>query len=254
MDQRERDVAAVTEVLGKPAGFDLSEPAVKVRKSLMAASIALLCLVIAKIEPSDTFTIFGVAFKGVTADKIVVGAMIVLAYSLIHFLFYVVELLSEFRIRTTGAKVAFQTGSHSGSEHADYPDDPKQSSLANWWKAYARRLLVVGDLVEKIGSDLEEIKYRLGNPDEIKGSPDDISTSKLMGQVNANLINLSRDLKTSREIILSPRIEISLERFDNWYKWLINLQGFRVVVVEIGLPIALGILSLAVAVRYLYAL
>ena len=112
----------------------------------MAASVALLCLVIAKIEPSDTFTIFGVAFKGVTVDKIVIGAMIVLTYSLAHFLFYVVELLGEYRVRMTGARVAFQTGARAGSAHVDYPDDPKQSSLANWWKSYARRLHSVGEL------------------------------------------------------------------------------------------------------------
>ncbi len=253
MDQREKELAAVAEVLGKPAGFDISDPAVKVRKSLMAASIALLCLVIAKIEPSDTFTIFGVAFKGVTADKIVVGAMIVLTYSLAHFLFYVVELLGEYRVRMTGARVVFQTGARAGSSHVDYPDDPKQSSLANWWKSYARRLHSVGELTDRISSDLEEIKYRLGNPDEIKGTPDDIATSQLMGQVNAHLMSLRNELEASREIVLSPRIEVSLDRFDSWYKGLMNLQGFRVVVVEVALPILLGLTSLTVATLYLLA-
>ncbi|UBM27043.1 hypothetical protein K8374_08805 [Pseudomonas sp. p1(2021b)] len=254
MDQREKELAAVAEALGKPAGFDISDPAVKVRKSLMAASVALLCLVIAKIEPSDTFTIFGVAFKGVTADKIVIGAMIVLTYSLAHFLFYVVELLGEYRVRMTGARVAFQTGARAGSAHVDYPDDPKQSSLANWWKSYARRLHSVGELTDRLSSDLDEIKHRLGSPDEIKGSPDDIATSQLMGQVNANLMNLRNEIQTSREVVLSPRIEVSLERFESWYKGLMSLQGFRVLVVEVALPILLGLISLTVATRYLLAL
>ncbi|WP_148049546.1 hypothetical protein [Pseudomonas brassicacearum] len=251
MEQRDKDVAAVAAVLGKPAGFDISESAIKVRKSLMAASIALLCLVIAKIEPNDTFTIFGVAFKGVTADKIVIGGMSVLVYSLIHFISYILELLIEYRVRATGARLAFQTGTKAGSQYVDYPDDPKQSSLLNWWKSYAHRLNVVEELADKVNTDLEEIKRRIENIDEISRAPDMATTSQLMGQVNASLINISSDLKTSREVIMSPRIEASLQRYETWHKNLITLQGLRVVILEVMFPILLGVISLVSALKYL---
>jgi hypothetical protein len=251
VEQRDKDIASVTEVLGKPAGFDISEPAVRVRKSLMAASIALLCLVLAKIEPSDTFTIFGVAFKGVTADKIVIGGILVLIYSLIHFISYVGELLLEYRVRVTGAKLAFQTGARAGSQYVDYPDDPKQTSLLNWWKTYTRRLIVVEELADKVNTDLEEIKRRIENMGERSSSPEIAGTSHLMGQVNANLINLTNDLKTNREILLSPRIEVSLQRYEAWHKNLISWQGLRVVILEVVLPILLGMISLVFALNYL---
>ncbi|MFG0461508.1 hypothetical protein ACF8GG_19585 [Pseudomonas sp. yb_1] len=252
MGQREKDIAAVGEVLGKPSGFDISEPAMKVRKSLLAASIALLCLVMAKIEPSDTFTIFGVAFKGVTADKIVVGGILVLIYSMIHFLTYIVELIMEFRVRVTGAKVAYQTGARAGSQYVDYPDDPKQSSLSNWWKDQARRLLVLDEFIDKMNADLEEVKLRLGSPGEVRGAPDEIATSQLMGQVVGNLQKLKMDVQNNREVLMSPRIEVSLQRFETWHKDLISLQGLRVVVLEVAFPILLGTVSLALAVHYLY--
>lgn len=251
MEQRDKDVAAVAAVLGKPAGFDISESAIKVRKSLMAVSIALLCLVIAKIEPNNTFTIFGVAFKGVTAEKIVIGGISVLVYSLTHFISYIVELLIEYRVRVTGARLAFQTGARAGSQYVDYPDDPKQSSLLNWWKSYALRLSVVEELADKVNADLEEIKSRIETIDEISRTPEVAATAQLMGQVNANLINISSDLKISREVIMSPRIEVSLERYENWHKNLITLQGFRVVILEVMFPISLGVISLVSALRYL---
>lgn len=254
MDRREKELAAVAEALGKPAGFDISDPAVRVRKSLMAASVALLCLVIAKIEPSDAFTIFGVAFKGVTAEKIVIGAMIVLTYSLLHFIFYIVELLGEYRVRATGARVAFKTGGLLGSEYVDYPDDPKQSSLSNWWKSYASRLHCVDELARKISDDLDEIKIRLGSSDKAKGTPDEMATYQLMGQVDSKLMTLQGEIETGREVVLSPRIQVSLERFDSWYKGLMSIQGFRVVIVEVALPIILALVSLAAAVQYLLSL
>lgn len=244
--------AAVAEVLGKPVGFEISEPAARVRKTLLAVALALVCVVVAEIEPENTFTIFGVALKGVTPDKIVFGGVIVLTFTLIHFVVYITELVMEWRVRVTGTHTAFQPG-QSNNQEADYHVDPRQSTLYGWWLGRSKRLQVIEELAHKITSDLEEIKQHYGRPTDYPDETNYGDASILVDRLTGDLRMLTEELGEHRGIVISRRIDVSLRRFEGWFEIFLGLQSSRVIIMEVAIPIALGFFSLGCAVKYILA-
>src|SRR5690606_22455278 len=69
-------------------------------------------------------------------------------YLLIQFLWQVADYLDYSRIRLTGSRAAWVTTAILGDSELDYPGDPKQSSLYNWWKVQSPR---IGNLRVPVG-------------------------------------------------------------------------------------------------------
>eukprot|EP01036_Dinobryon_divergens_P059107 gene59107-78863_t len=115
----------VEEVLGAPINPELSEYAQKLRRNLLAFSaVSVFCwLTGVKLDPTSAF--FGIKLIGLNELQFSIGTMIINAYLLLHFGWYAWEAFFEWRVRLTGTRVAFQTGSTFGSEAADYPGDPR---------------------------------------------------------------------------------------------------------------------------------
>jgi len=232
---------AVEKVLGEPAFAEFTSNAWKIRTNLIIVSVISIAVVFADLHIDTGSTVLGLKFQGLNDSVLTKGLFGVTLYLLLHFIWSAIDSLLEWRLRVTGTKVAFVTTGMFASDHADYPRDPRQSTLYNWWKDDARKIGNLTGKLSDIEKKLNEWDTRLKT--QFTEKPD------AMNIVNAtNLINSARDevvkLKGSvtevKATISALRIPVSLRRFDRWYHLFLRSQNLRWLVVELGAPILVG--------------
>ncbi|WP_223513463.1 hypothetical protein [Pseudomonas sp. GL-R-26] len=235
--------------LGEPVGFDISDVASKIRRNLLLASMVVLVLILGGIEPSSEVSIFGVALKGVTSFKLMVGLALVLCYNLCHYLWYCYELYSEWSVRVTGTKLAFVTGAKLGATGADYPDDPKQSTLYTWWLQEARSMTAYSDLLRRVEKSIEGLNGHVEHLEKVDGTVGG-TVSRSIQEVSSSLQQIKHSLASTEDVIANTRIPFSLERFDKRFELLLKSQNARVLLIEVALPIALSLVSIWYLIRF----
>lgn len=128
-------------------------------------------------------------------------------------------------------------------EYADYPNDPRQSSLMTWWNEDARR---IGAFIPLIKS-LEEKVIQLDTHAKAKDLGELPNINNIMrttGPLQTELANLRRKIEETEKIICSHRIPVSLERFEKWYRRFSLSQLSRWLILEWGLPVVLSLWAL----------
>jgi hypothetical protein len=230
----------IAKVLGEPVGFDISETAAKLRRNLMLVSMLVMVLIVGEISAGSDFSIFGVKLVGVTPSKLMVGLSIVLAYTLLHFLWYCYELYSEWSIRITGTKLAFVTGAKLGATGADYPDNPRQSTLYSWWLQEARSMKAYEDLLSRVDESIRRFDSHTEQLQRIDMTAAGTVSQSIQGMKNT-LEQVRSSLASTENTITNTRIPESLERFDNRFRLLLNSQNMRSAFVEIGVPVVLSL-------------
>ncbi|MBI6895648.1 hypothetical protein JET64_02375 [Pseudomonas putida] len=233
----------ISKVLGEPVGFDISEMAAKLRRNLILVSVVVLVLILGEIEAGSDFSILGIKLTGVTPFKLMVGLAIVLAYTFAHFIWYCYELYSAWAIRLTGTKLLFVTGAKLGATGADYPDDPKQSTLYTWWAQEAKSMAAYSDLVSRVDESIRKFSVHVEQL-ELRDMTRAGSVSSSIQGMKHTLEQVRGAFASTESVITNTRIPESLSRFDRRFRLLLKSQNLRVVVVEAVLPI---ILSLAAA-------
>lgn len=239
----------ISKVLGEPVGFDISETAAKLRRNLILVSMVVLVLILGEIEAGSDFSILGIKLTGVTPFKLMVGLSIVLVYTLAHFIWYCYELYSAWAIRITGTKLAFVTGARLGATGADYPDDPKQSTLYTWWIQEARSMTAYSDLISRVDKSIQEFSVYV---DQL--AKRDMTSA---GSVTASIQDMRKTieqvrgaLSSSESVVTNTRIPESLARFERRFRLLLQSQNLRVLVVEVGLPILLSLAAACYLIRF----
>lgn len=244
---------AVSKVLGEAVGFDISDQALKVKNLLLGVSIVLLSMVVGGISVGKTVSFLGISLEGITANKMVVGLVVAVAWVGIHHAWYSIETWKEWRVRVTGMRVVFQTGAGMfGSHNGESPSNPRHASLYNWWKERNGSVISIRNAVEKVEEELiiiqKKIDFSAENNMEHGHSASFTGLEGLATSVN----NLKDYLAKNDEFMGSQRIEASLCRFDEWFWRMITIQNTRVIGVEIVLPFLLGISSLGAGAWYLH--
>jgi hypothetical protein len=234
-------VEAVEKVLGEPAFSELPENAWKVRTNLILAAVISIAVVFGDLHIEPDSQILGLKFKGLTDRVLTNGLIAVVAYLFVHFLWASMDSLLEWRLRITGTRVAFVTTARLASEHGDYPNDPRQSSLYNWWKDEARR---IGNLTRHFPEiDAKIVEWETKLRAQFTDGPDAMNivnaTANLSG-VREQIAKLGREVKEASESIDSARIPASLERFDNWYALFLRSQNLRWLVIDFLAPVLAG--------------
>lgn len=247
----DQKITALRKSMGEPIGFDISEAAAKIKRNLILISSVVLVLIFGGVEAAPGVSIFGVSLTGVTSTKLMIGLSIVLLYSLSHYLWYCYELYSEWAIRLTGAKLGFVTSGAFGADGMDYPSDPKQSTLYNWWCHQSQGLMDYKSVIGKIDDQVAEINLRI---DEIfkmenQGSNGAMASQSIM-QLKGILDQVKSSMVVTESVLTHARIPVSLARFDRRFGLLLKSQNLRVFLVEITLPISLAAFSAASLVRF----
>ncbi|KEY88738.1 hypothetical protein PC358_06295 [Pseudomonas capeferrum] len=202
--------------------------------------MVVLVLIVGEIEAGSDFSILGVKLTGVTPFKLMVGLSIVLIYSLIHFIWYCYELYSEWSVRVTGTKLAFVTGAKLGATGADYPDDPKQSTLYTWWIQEARSMTAYSDLLNRVGESVQQFSVHVEQLQQRDMTVGGSVSSSIQG-MNNTLEQIRRSLDSTESTITNTRVPESLARFDRRFSLLLKSQNLRMLVVEVGIPIILSL-------------
>lgn len=243
---------AVEKVLGEPVGFDVSEPALKVKNLLLGVSIILLCMVVGGISVGKKVSFLGISLEGITAYKMVLGLSVAVFWVTGHYLWYCIELFGEWKLRVTGTRVSYQTGGTFGSAEADYPSNPKQSTLYNWWRQNSHRFRSVTSAIEQVETELKVIQSKVDSAlsqVELGRPPTNLGFLE-------NLLSAVQDLKSTNEANLefmnSNRIVCSLKRFDTCYWRVLKSQNARVLIIDVLLPLVLGCAALGHGVWYLH--
>lgn len=233
----------VKTVLGTPFSGDLPENAVRVRRNFMVVSLVSIILILtgAKVDPGST--LFGIRFSGLKADYIPLGLLALDIYFFIHYFWYVVEAWLEWRLRLTGTRLAFQTGSSFGSDHADYHDDPRQSTLYNWWIVQRQGVGGINNQLVELEKYISKIKTQPSGPCENSNGLGAVKAAADLEAIKANISSLQDHLKSIERTIQSPRIMVSLERFDKWFYFSLRIQSVRWIIIDLSFPVILGVVA-----------
>lgn len=240
----DEEIKSVEAVLGKPVAAELNENALKVRRNLLFFGFISIFIALGEVRLDPTSSIIGLKFYGISDGFVRKALLVTNIYMFIHFAWYVIDSLMEWRIRITGTRLSFITGARMLSPLGDYPDDPRQSSLYHWWVNNSRKIgnlqEGVGEINEKISDLWQQVKkIPPGERTVILG--DSISS---LSQVLNGIQRLSSQIEEAKQTISSTRIPVSLQRFDSWFFIFQTSQNFRWLLLDSGLPIVVGIASI----------
>ncbi|UEB93480.1 hypothetical protein LIS66_13795 [Pseudomonas sp. HN2] len=239
----------ISKILGEPVGFDISETASKLRRNLLLVSLVVIVLIVGEIQPGADISLFGVKLTGVTPLKLMIGLTVLLFYNFVHYLWYCYELYSEWTIRITGTRLAFVTGGRYGAVGADYPDNPKQSTLYTWWLQESRSMVAYEKLVSKVDESVSAIERHidgLQRADMTVAGSISISIQSLA----KNILQVRQALEATESVITNNRVPESLGRFDNRFRLLLKSQNLRVLLIEVGIPVLLSFVAAAYLARF----
>ena len=71
-------------------------------------------------------------------------------------------------------------------------------------------------------------------------------------QIKEWLTGITNKLDDIKTMYVSPRIEVSLERFDNWFKYFNKIQNWRWMILDSFMPLALGVVAIIWIVKDFY--
>jgi hypothetical protein len=163
----------------------------------------------------------------------------VLFYAFIHFLWHSWDAVQEWRIRITGTKRLSHMTTFGDAE-CDYPNDPRQSSLMQWWTREARRLSEYSNLINKLKAGVKNLDDAVKSKD-LGEFP---NLHSVISQLNSTLLHSQHVVfKETKETIESQRIPESLHRFEKWFRRFSWFTACQVLFAGMGLAnrvIALG--------------
>jgi hypothetical protein len=236
--KNETTIEGVQEILGKPIGLEYDNKTQKIRLSLLFISLLNLIYIFANLKLSPSSTFFGLKFDNLTQDKLNVIVLIITFYYLAEFIWRSHDKFVEWRLRITGTSTAFMPNGGFPSNHSDKADDPRQSTLYNWWRTRIRVHRNIEEYQQSTKAQLDEIlKIISSSTGTFTGIEPKLDS--VLGHVS----QLSTELKQSQDVLQDHRIPASLERFDSWFKYFIKTQNLRWFCLEFLLPVLLGFAS-----------
>jgi hypothetical protein len=226
-------------VLGEPVFIELSDYSRRVKNSLIFCSALGIALSFSTISVSEESSIFGIRLDNLNHTHILILLLILIGYFCFHYAWQIIDNFMEWRLRITGTKTTFITGSRYGSTEADYPDNPRQSTLYSWWQGQQKNLSLLYDTIENIKSLerklLEESKQYPDNSIDIQGT---------LMELKQELTTFNNNVQNIESVIKTNRVPVSLKRFDGWYKLFLYSQNIRWFIFDFMLPLVLSIAAL----------
>jgi hypothetical protein len=233
-----KDYSPTEKVLREPVFIELSDYARRIKNGLIFCSILGIVLSFTTISVSKESTIFGIRLDNLDHAFIQILLLALVIYLFIHYIWVIVDNFMEWRLRITGTKT-FTTAGTIASKEGDYPTDPRQSTLYNWWRGQQRNLSKLHDVIQKIDhlkrKLQEDSKHYPSNAVDIQGS---------LMELNGEFKTFQQNVNQIQGLIASERIPVSLKRFDNWYKLFLKSQNARWLIFDFLIPFALSLISI----------
>jgi len=238
------ELEKVEKALGEPFATDFSDYVRKIRNGLIIISFISISLLLGEVQiDSDKSSFLGLKFDGLNNDLVIWVIFFLNAYMYVHFLWCSLDNFQEWSLRVTGTRLVHITTARLSSTSGDYPNDPRQSTLYNWWKEEAQKISSLQEPIERIQADLkaceEQVKIALEGRD-----PNVVNICMSINQVSENINRLNSSVEKVSIVIKSERIPVSLKRFDARFKLFLRSQNFRWLVIELLFPLLLGAYAL----------
>lgn len=234
------DIEAVEKALGEPVICEFSTPIQKVRGTLFFISVISIALTIGDLHIDSKSSILGLQFTNLSDSLVKNGLFWVVAYLMIHFIWGAADCFMEWRLRITGTRVAFITGAKIPSEHGDYPDNPRQSTLYRWWVTQARKVVFWEKESSFIEEQLKELSQHFLNKANETNDMNWRHVQSPLAAVKQRVDQIDQSVQKVTETLESNRVPVSLARFDNRFQIFLRSQNLRWLVIEAGLPLLLG--------------
>lgn len=250
MTNQETDTEAVTKILGEPVFAEYSDNAWKIRTNLIVAATVSIAVAFGDLHIDPDSQILGLKFRGLSDAVLTNGLIAVVSYLLVHFLWVSLDALMEWRLRVTGTRVAFVTTGRFSSEHGDYPNNPRQSTLYNWWKEETRKIGNITESFSAINEKLERWDVSLKKKFDQGADALNINhTTHLLAEVREQARKAEQSVTAAMTTIGAERIPMSLARFDRWYGLFLRSQNLRWLLIDFLAPILAGAYALALLIH-----
>lgn len=205
----------------KPKIEPLDNNTQKVRRNILAASVVSFFLTIGSTGiDTEASSFLGIKFDGLNIDYIKYFLILMLAYLIISFVWSILDTLTENTLRLTGLVVKKQN-----SSAALYPsdgfldpisDENEQSTIYSWWTG---RLSLVKEYKRCLENLIED---------------DEVLSTKHHEYTEA------MDKIIREEAIVSE----ALQRFEKKFWRFQKSQLFRWILLDVGVPVILGLGSI----------
>lgn len=236
-------IKQVEKTLGEPIASDFTDYVRRIRNNLIFLSVVAIGICLAGLTLSEDSSFLGLKFEGLQSEYIINALFYLNMYFLVHFLWCATDHMQEWRLRVTGTRVAFITAATLASKDGDYPTDPRQSSLYNWWKDQARKIGSLTEPLDAINAKLADWENKVKKSLEDK-DPNRDSVIMSIKHVSEDIAKLENSIKATEETLNSDRIPASLRRFDYWFSLFLRSQNMRWLLIELLLPIFVGLYSI----------
>lgn len=233
----------VEKSLGEPVAADFSDYVRKLRGNLVFVSFISISLILGGLEIDPESSILGLKFKGLDNSSVMYGLLILNSYMLFHFLWCSFDAFQEWGMRVTGTRLSFITTARLSSESGDYPSDPRQTSLYHWWKDQSAKIGSLTDPISEINNKLDKWEQEVKEALEAQDNPNAVNACMAINRVASDISKLKGSIETTAKALESPRIPESLKRFDNRFQLFLRSQNLRWLLLELGLPIVMGVVS-----------
>lgn len=235
----ESEIKKAQKALGEPLMPEFADYMRRVRSLLIVVSLISIGVVIGGLAIDPSSSVLGVKFQGLSDELIRKGLLIANAYLLIHFVWGAFDSWLEWGARLTGTRVAFVTTGRVASEHCDYPSDPRQSTLYNWWKDNASKIASLTEPLENTEQKLADWEKRV-EEEILKDNPNLVTVVQSFREIQTNINDVKKKIENVEKTLTATRIPASLERFDNRFKLMLRSQNIRWLVLELAFPLILG--------------
>lgn len=243
-------------ILSEPFLDLFDDNTLRIRRNLLLLCGFTLFYIHNSLSLSKDSSFLGLRFSNLSIESVNWGVFFVVLYHVIHFIWNAFDFTLQSRLRITGNKVTHVTVGKLAGSDGDYPDDPKQSTLYNWWNDSLKEIgnIKIQDELDEIKKNQKElirlIKEKIDSPQK-----DNIinNLSVKVSEIDRKLNSLSfaKQIDKILSILKRKRIIESLRRFEGWFCFYQWQQVFRIFVIEIGMPIILGIYTLTQVIKIL---
>lgn len=227
-------------LLGEPFAIEFSDYTKKSRSNLMLASVLAIALIANNLKLTADSSLLGLKLESFSMEIIYQLLLFLCAYHLVHFTWLAWDNFLKWKLRLTGSHRIHEGG--FADSISDNKPNPSQTTLYYWWKKEVQTLTVqkeeINSILNLLGNN--SIDTHLGvEKNVVRGD---------IAEINRNVQNLSNNFNKFSEILESNRIPASLGKFNKWFFYMHTSQSIRWILIELLLPLILGI----VAIYFLY--
>ncbi|MFE8709635.1 hypothetical protein [Aeromonas allosaccharophila] len=230
----------IDEVLSTPVMPEQTETERKLKNNLIVFSVISLFMCLGGLSISDKSRFLGLVFDGLTQYKIYIALFGFILYAAFHYLWYIKDSISGWRLRCTAISEIRPLRYSSNLENTEL-EDKRNNTLYHWWN-YTKKYIPSEHLInEALIETITTLEKKISNEPLAADVPQLISK---LEETKELLVHSRVSLSKLNEVLLSDPFQIALPRFNSSFRHFLVSQNIRWVIFELIVPFGLAVLSI----------